>query len=137
MYQSVSSFKHLFHFSSDFSIYKVDFSLFHLFFEFLIIVYFPMLWMLVTVNKVKHVALHGPHASQITSSKILVTQTLFRVSNEVGSILVLRLLGNNSSKELLAVRPKLWVERKEAFCATHKLYKDSNNNIFKVFETYW
>ena len=93
--------------------------------------------MLVTVNKVKHVALHGWHASQITSSKILVTQTLFRVSNEVGSFLVLHLLGNNSLKELLAVRPKLLVERKEVFCATHKLYKDSNNNIFKVFETYW
>ena len=66
-----------------------------------------MLRMLVTVNKVKHVALHGSHASQITSSKILVTQTLFRVSNEVGSILVLHLLDSNSLKELLAVRPKL------------------------------
>ena len=39
--------------------------------------------MLVTVNKVKRMALHGSHASQITSSKTLVTQTLFCVSNEI------------------------------------------------------
>ena len=40
------------------------------FFEFLIFVYFQMLWMLVTVNKVKHMALRS-HASQITSTTLL------------------------------------------------------------------
>ena len=68
--------------------------------------------MLVTMNKINHMALHGSHASQITSSKILVTQTLFRVSNEIGPILFSRFLGNNSLKELLAVGPKIRVERK-------------------------
>ena len=79
VYQSISSFEHLFHFSSDFCTYQVDFSVFwalnllyHLpfFFEFLIFVYFQMLWMLVTVNKVKHMALRS-HASQITSTTLL------------------------------------------------------------------
>ena len=68
--------------------------------------------MLVTVNKIKHMALHRSHASQITSSKILVTQTLFCVSNEIGPILFSRFLGNNSLKELLVVGPKIRVERK-------------------------
>ena len=62
--------------------------------------------MLVTINKVKHMTLHGSHASQITSSKTLVTQTLFRVANEIDTILVSRFLGNNSLTELLAVSPK-------------------------------
>ena len=65
-----------------------------------------MLRMLVTVNKIKHMALHGSHAYQITSSKLLVVQTLFCVSNEIGPILFSRFLGNNSLKELLAVGPK-------------------------------
>ena len=108
-------------FSSDFSIYRVDFSLFwalnllcHLpfFFEFLIFVYFSMLRMLFIVNEIKLMALHGSHTSQITSSKILVTQTLFRVSNEIGPILFSRFLGNNSSKKLLVVGPKKRAERK-------------------------
>ena len=58
--------------------------------------------MLITVNKIKHMALYGSHASQ----------TLFRVSNEKGPILFSRLLGNNSLKELLAVGPKKRAERK-------------------------
>ena len=57
-------------------------------------------------------ALHGSHALQLLSSEILVTQTLFRVSNEIGPILFSRFLGNNSLKELLAVGPKIRVERK-------------------------
>ena len=68
--------------------------------------------MLVTVNKIKHMAFHGSHASQITSSEILVTQTIFCVSNEIGPILFSRFLGNNSLKELLAVGPKKRAERK-------------------------
>lgn len=35
---------------------------------------------------------HGPHASQITSWKTLVTQTLFDVSNEIDPIFVTRFL---------------------------------------------
>ena len=57
-------------------------------------------------------ALHGSDALQITSSKILVTQTLFCVSNEIGPILFSCFLGNNSLKEHLAVGPKVRVERK-------------------------
>ena len=68
--------------------------------------------MLVTMNKINHMALHGSHASQITSSKVLVGQTLFRVSNEIGPIFFSRFLGNNSLKELLVVGPKIRVERK-------------------------
>ena len=68
--------------------------------------------MLFAVNKIKHMALHGSHASQITSSKILVTQTLFHFSNKIGPILFSRLLGNNSLKKLLAIGPKK-PERKE------------------------
>ena len=68
--------------------------------------------MLVTVNKVKHMAFHGSYASQITFSKVLVTRTLFRVSNEIGPILVSRFLGNNSLRQLLAIRLKKRVERK-------------------------
>ena len=85
---------------------------FHFFFECLIFVYFSMLWMLVIVNEIKLMALHGSHTSQITSSKILVTQTLFRVSNEIGPILFSRFLGNNSLKKLSAVGPKKRAERK-------------------------
>ena len=62
--------------------------------------------MLVTVNMVKHMTLLGSHASQITPSKILVTQILVRVSSEIGPILVSHFLGNDSLKELLAVHPK-------------------------------
>ena len=68
--------------------------------------------MLVTVNKIKHMTLRGSHASQITYSEILFTQTLFRVSNEIGPILFSRFLGNNSLKELLAVGPRIRVQRK-------------------------
>ena len=112
--------EHLFHFSQTLvlieSIYLsfepwIFCVTFHLFFEFLIFVYFWMLWILVTVNKVKHIALHGLHASQITSTT-LVTQNLFRVTNEIGWILVSRFLGNNSLEELLAVRRKKRLERK-------------------------
>ena len=57
--------------------------------------------MLVTVNKakVKDMVLHESNTSQITSSKKLVTQTLFRVSNEIGPILILSFLGNNLLKK--------------------------------------
>ena len=65
-----------------------------------------------TVNKIKHMALHGSHSSQITSSKIVVMQTPFPVSNEIGPILFSHFLGNNSFKELLAVGPKKQAERK-------------------------
>ena len=146
-----SSFEHLFHFlQTSLFIKLISLSFepwifcvtFHLFFEFLIFVYFPMLLMLVTINKVKHMTLHGLHASQIASSKTLVTQTLFCVANEIGPILVSRFLGNNSWKKLLAVRPKKRAERKRvkkkknrtaiAKLFAHKLNKDSNK-IFKVF----
>ena len=43
-------------------------------------------------------ALHLPHGSQITSSKKLAMETLFRVYNEIGPILVSRFLGKNSLK---------------------------------------
>ena len=68
--------------------------------------------MLVTMNRINHMALHGSDALQITSSKILVTQTLFCVSNEIGPILFSRFLGNNSLKKLLADGPRIRVERK-------------------------
>ena len=68
--------------------------------------------MLVIVNKVKYMALHRSHASQITSSKILVTQSLFPVSNEISPILVSRFQGNNLLRELLAARPKKQAKRK-------------------------
>ena len=58
--------------------------------------------MLVTVNKIKHMALHGSYPSQ----------TLFRVSNEKGPVLFSRFLDKNSLKELLAVGPKKRAERK-------------------------
>ena len=57
-------------------------------------------------------ALHRSHASQITSSKILVTQSLLPVSNEISPILVSRFLGNNLLRELLAARPKKQAKRK-------------------------
>ena len=69
--------------------------------------------MLVTTNKINHMALHGSHASQITSSKILVTQTLFRVSNEIGPILFSRFLDNNSLKEFWQLVQKYKWKRKE------------------------
>ena len=56
--------------------------------------------------------LHGSHTSQITSSKIIVTQTLFRVSNQIDPILFSRFLGNNSFKKFLAVGPKKRAEMK-------------------------
>ena len=64
--------------------------------------------MLVTVNKVKvkDMVLHESNTSQMTSSKKLVTQTLFRVSNEIGLILVLSFLGNNLSKEFGSLSKK-------------------------------
>ena len=68
--------------------------------------------MLITMNKINHKALHGSHGSQIPSSKTLVTQTLFRVSNEIGPILFSRFLGNHFLKEILAVGPKIQKERK-------------------------
>ena len=43
---------------------------------------------------------------------MLVTQTLCRVSNEIGLLLFSRFLGNNSLKQLLAVGPKKRAERK-------------------------
>ena len=55
-----------------------------------------MLWMLVTVNKKKHMAWHGSHVSKIISSKILVAQTFFDVLNEIRLTLVTRILGNES-----------------------------------------
>ena len=48
--------------------------------------------------KVEHMALHLSHGSQITSSKKLAMETLFRVYNEIGPILVSRFLGKNSLK---------------------------------------
>ena len=42
--------------------------------EFLFFVLFWMLWILVTVNKLKNPTCHGSHASQITSSKTLFAQ---------------------------------------------------------------
>ena len=111
---SFSFFFRLFYLSSQFLSFEpwIFCVTFHLIFEFLIFVYFPMLWMLVIVNKVKYMALHRWHASQITSSKILFTQSLFRVSNEISPILVSHFLGNNLLRELLAVRPKKQAKRK-------------------------
>ena len=138
-----------FSFFSDFCTYQVHLSVFwalnrlcHLpyFFEFLIFVYFWMLWILVTVNKVKHIALHGLHASQITSTT-LVTQNLFRVTNEIGWILVSRFLGNNSLEELLAVRRKKrlerkGVEKKQTRTATAKLFALHTNATRIVIITF-
>ena len=102
MYQSVFSFEHLFFsFSSDFTTYQFYFTVFcalnswifcvtfHFVPGFFIFVTFGMLWILVTVNKVKH----KPHTSQITSSTI-ATQTFFSVSNKIRPTLVTRFLGN-------------------------------------------
>ena len=50
--------------------------------------------MLVTMDKKMHMVWHGSHASQITSWKTLVTQTIFDVSNEMDPILVKHFLGN-------------------------------------------
>ena len=111
---SFSFFFRLFYLSSQFLSFEpwIFCVTFHLIFKFLIFVYFPMLWMLVIVNKVKYMALHRWHASQITSSKILFTQSLFRVSNEISPIFVSHFLGNNLLRELLAVRPKKQAKRK-------------------------
>ena len=99
-YVSLSFFLlNTFSFSWDFSTYQLNFSVFwawsswifcvtfHFVSEFLTLVIFRMLWMLVTVNKVKHVALHGSHVLQITSWKTVV-QTFFDVSNEKSPILI-------------------------------------------------
>ena len=84
--------------------------------------------MLVTVNKIKHMALHGSQPSQITSSKILVMQTLFRVSNEIGLILFSCFLGNNSLKELLAVS---WSKKASGKEKSRK--KKNRTTIAKLF----
>ena len=60
----------------------IFFIIFHLFSKFLFFVLFRMLWMLVTVNKLKHVVCHGSHTSQITTTKTLATQTFFSMFNE-------------------------------------------------------
>ena len=52
-----------------------------------------MPWMMVTFNKIKHMALHRSHAAQIKSSKT-VAQNYSSVSNEIGSILVTCFLGS-------------------------------------------
>ena len=79
----------------------------------LFLVFFRILWMLVTVNKLKHMwfkACHLPHASRITTLKTIFTQTSFSVSTEIGLILVTRFLAKrmikSSQKRVLAVHPK-------------------------------
>ena len=64
--------------------------------EFRITVIVWMLRLLVIVNKVKHMALHGSHASQIKSWKTFVTYTSSDVTNKIRLILVTRFLGNES-----------------------------------------
>ena len=71
---------------------------FHFSSEFLIFATFWMLWMLVAMNKVKHMILHESHVLQMTSLKPLVTQTFFSVSSEMDPILVTLFLDNKSLK---------------------------------------
>ena len=49
----------------------------HLISNFLFLVRFWMLSMLVTVNKLKHMTCHGSDTSQMTTCKTLITQTCF------------------------------------------------------------
>ena len=94
----------LFYFSSDFSTeFSVFWALnswifcvtFRAVSQFLIPVMFRMLWMLVVANKLKHIALHGSHGSQIILWKTSFTQTFFTVPNVVGPILVTLFLSNS------------------------------------------
>ena len=142
MYQSIFSSEHLFfYFSSDFYTYQVDFSVFwalnswifcvtsRLVFEFLIFAIFWMLWMLVILNKVKHMALHDTHALQITSWKTLFTQNFFRVFNEIGPILVTRFLGNKSWK----VCQKFFCKSVQQNCWEKKQNKTKKQNKHKAY----
>ena len=94
-------------FSSDFFIYQLDFSVVwtmnilssciffpSLLFHFL----FWMLWMLFSVDKLKNMACHGPHTSQMTFNRIIVMKFLFSVSNEESLALVTHILSNNLEK---------------------------------------
>ena len=54
------------------------------------------MWMLITVNKVMHMAWHRSNTLQITSSKTSVTHTFFSLSNTISPILVISFLGNKS-----------------------------------------
>ena len=73
-------------------------------------------------------------------SKTLVTQTLFRVANEIDPILVSRFLGNNSLTELLAVSPKKASgkkrSRKKTRTAIAKLFASHTNSTRIVIITF-
>ena len=56
--------------------------------EFLFLVLFWMLWMSVTVNKLKHMTCHGSQASQIGNNETCIT-------NETSPVLVTGVLSNN------------------------------------------
>ena len=78
----------------------------------LFLVFFRMLWMLVTVHKPCHV----PHASRITTSGTIFTEKLFSVSKEwvrPGSHAFLITYDKTLTKKLLAVRPEKLTRRKK------------------------
>ena len=51
---------------------------FHLVSRFLFLEFLWMLWMLVTVNKLKHMSFHGSHTSQITTFKVYTYPNIFQ-----------------------------------------------------------
>ena len=72
--------------------------------------------MLVTMNKLKHMVWHGPHAWWVIIQRITFMQTLFSESNEIKLVLVTRIMGNNAwniSKTLfvcLSQSPPFWLQ---------------------------
>ena len=52
---------------------------FNLVSKFLFLVLFRMLWMLVTVNKLKHMTCHGPHVPGITTNRTSLVEFFFPV----------------------------------------------------------
>ena len=95
---------------------------------------FEYLWMLVTVNNLKHMVCHESHALRIWTNGTFLTQTLLSVSNETNSVLVVGILGAdwwNTDKTLLSARPETeWRRRKrknkgcrKAFCVIRKRKK--------------
>ena len=112
--QSVSSYEQLFFYQLHFFVFWALSSwifnvIFDLVSKFLFVLIFWIEWMLVTANKVKHMAQHCLHASQMPPWKTLVAQNFNSVSNKIKPTLVTRIVRKNIKvihKNILAVHSK-------------------------------
>ena len=68
---------------------------FYLISEFLSLVVFWMLWVLVTINKLNHMARHGSQALQIKANRSFLTEFFFSVSIKKCPLLVTCVLSDN------------------------------------------